>query len=766
MKRNFLRLAFALFSLLLFSLPAFAQQNGYYEIVARHSGRCLDVEQESMAAGARVLQYGCGGWTNQHWKIIDLGTGYYKIVARHSGKVLDVQGGGLTNGTPVWQWDDNGSFAQQWQIIDVGGGYVRIMARHSGKALDVSGGSTTDGAPIHQWDYVGIANQQWLLRPITYYEIVAKHSGKCIDIEQESLATGARAIQFTCGGWANQQFSIVPVGSGYYKIIARHSGKVLDVQLGATTNGTPVWQMDENGTAAQQWQILDVGGGYVRIMARHSGKALDVSGGSTADLAQIHQWDYVGIPNQQWMLSPVGIGIDARSQNGEWSQPTTWPLVAIHTTLLSSSKVLIWSRDKDINGNDVATSTQARIWDPLTNTFTPVTNNRTNMFCAGHTALPDGRILVTGGHNLADGVGLPHTNIFNPADNKWAQSPSPTPPDMNGGRWYPTNTTLSNGDVLVVTGDTGNGHNITPQVWQTAFGSWRSLPTKDFPLYPWMFVSPKDGTVFNAGPDFQTGYLNPTTGVWAVGPTSNGGYRNEGTSVMYDTGKILILGGGAPTNTAERINLNDTFPAWQSAGSMAQGRRHVNATALPDGTVLVTGGTSLGENNEAGAVYQPELWNPAAPLTWTRLARMRIPRLYHSTATLLPDGRVLSTGGGFGGGGTNYYEVEIFSPPYLFKGARPTITSAPPSVGYGQTFTVGTPHASSITKVTLIRLSSVTHSFNEDQRLTTLTNFSVVAGGLNVTAPANGRISPPGYYMLFILKSNGVPSEGRIIRIG
>ncbi len=138
----------------------------YYEIVARHSGKCLDVEGESMDSGARVIQFGCGGWANQQWQVIPVGGGFYKIVARHSGKVLDVQGGGLGNGTPVWQWDENGTPAQQWEIIDVGGGYVRIMARHSGKALDVEGGFTADGTQVHQWDYVGIANQQWLLRPV------------------------------------------------------------------------------------------------------------------------------------------------------------------------------------------------------------------------------------------------------------------------------------------------------------------------------------------------------------------------------------------------------------------------------------------------------------------------------------------------------------------------------------------------------------------------------------------------------------------------
>jgi hypothetical protein len=141
-------------------------QPAYYEIVARHSGKCLDVEGESTASGARVIQFGCGGWPNQQWQIVSVGGGYYKIVARHSSKVLDVQWAGLDNGTPVWQWDENGTAAQQWQIIDVGSGYVRIMARHSGKALDVAGGYTDDGTQVHQWDYVGIPNQQWLLRPV------------------------------------------------------------------------------------------------------------------------------------------------------------------------------------------------------------------------------------------------------------------------------------------------------------------------------------------------------------------------------------------------------------------------------------------------------------------------------------------------------------------------------------------------------------------------------------------------------------------------
>jgi hypothetical protein len=138
----------------------------YYEIVARHSGKCLDVEGESMASGARVIQFVCGGWPNQQWQVIPVGGGYSKIVARHSGKVLDVQWAGLNSGTPVWQWEENGSAAQQWAIIDVGGGYCKIVARHSGKVLDVQWAGLDNNTPVWQWEENGSGAQQWLLRPV------------------------------------------------------------------------------------------------------------------------------------------------------------------------------------------------------------------------------------------------------------------------------------------------------------------------------------------------------------------------------------------------------------------------------------------------------------------------------------------------------------------------------------------------------------------------------------------------------------------------
>jgi Domain of unknown function (DUF1929) len=108
--------------------------------------------------------------------------------------------------------------------------------------------------------------------------------------------------------------------------------------------------------------------------------------------------------------------------------------------------------------------------------------------------------------------------------------------------------------------------------------------------------------------------------------------------------------------------------------------------------------------------------------------------------------------------------AEYYSPPYLFQGARPSISSVPNPISYGTSFTVGTPNASGITKVSLIALGSVTHAFDMGQRLMWLT-FSRTSSGLTVQAPANRNMAPPGYYMLFILTSNGVPSKARIIRL-
>jgi hypothetical protein len=398
------------------------------------------------------------------------------------------------------------------------------------------------------------------------------------------------------------------------------------------------------------------------------------------------------------------------------------------------------------------------LWDPATAAISPAAPAGFNLFCTGHSFLPDGRLFVAGGH-IENNVGLPNSSVYNPFTNTWTDQPL-----MNAGRWYPTNTTLPNGDVLVVSGDIDRTvwNNILPQVWQLASGTWRDLTSAQLglPLYPSMFVAP-NGRVFNAGPQQTTRYLDTSgTGSWSfVADHNYGAIRDYGPAVMYDVGKILIVGGGdPPTATAEVIDLQTATPRWRNVAPMSVPRRQHNATLLPDGSVLVSGGSSgPGWDNADAPVYGTELWNPTSE-TWTPLAPMTQYRGYHSTALLLPDGRVLSSGG------DNHPNAEVFSPPYLFKGARPSITSVPSTWNYGQQFDIQTPDAASITAVNLIRLSAVTHTFNQDQRIVRL-SFTAGSGVVRATAPSNRNLAPPGPYMVFLLNGNGVPSVGRIMKI-
>lgn len=429
---------------------------------------------------------------------------------------------------------------------------------------------------------------------------------------------------------------------------------------------------------------------------------------------------------------------------GQWSPPQDWPITAVHDHLLHTGQVLLWGY-----------SDEAWLWNPATAALTRATRAGFNTFCTGHSFLPDGRLFVTGGH-ISNSVGLAAAATYDPVNDSWSRAP-----DMNAGRWYPTNTTLANGDVLVISGDVDTvvGQNRLPQIWQPATGEWRDLITalSDLALYPFLHLAP-NGRVFVSGPDQPTMYLDTSgTGSWSGVGNSGCCRRDYGSSVLYDDGKVLLVGGGdPPTNTAEVIDLNASTPAWSFVAPMAHRRRQLNATILPDGTVLVTGGSSApGFNNAAGAVYAGELWNPATN-TWTTVASFTKYRGYHSFALLLPDGRVLS------GGGDGNPNAEVYSPGYLFKGPRPVITSAPSVVGYGGRFSVGT--ADQISSVTLLRLSSVTHSFNMEQRINSL-GFTPTGDGLSVSGPRSPELTPPGYYMLFILNGAGVPSVGTIVRV-
>jgi hypothetical protein len=432
---------------------------------------------------------------------------------------------------------------------------------------------------------------------------------------------------------------------------------------------------------------------------------------------------------------------------GKWSAPFAWPIIAVHLSLLPNLKVLSWG--------EVG---QPQVWDPKTKTFT-VASLGTEMFCSGHTFLPDGRLMVTGGHHL-DEHGLPDVNLFHSWTRTWTSAPK-----MAKGRWYPTATTLGNGEVVVLAGrDITKTVVLNPEIW-TGTG-WRALTgaSRSLAYYPRTFVAP-NGRVFYAGERQATSYLSTSgTGSWTSVGNRVYGTRDYGAAVMYEPGKVLYAGGGRTTNTAEVIDLNQPAPVWRWTGSMAFARRHLNATILANGQVLVTGGTGgTAHTDESRAVFAAELWDPSTG-SWTTLASNSVIRGYHSTAVLLRDGRVLVTGSGDSHHATDQRSAEFFSPPYLFRGARPVISSYPSTIRYGRSFFLGTAQSDAVGKVTLVRLGSTTHAFNFNQRFNRL-SFVKTTGGLNITAPATGNLAPPGHYLLFILNRDDVPSNAMPVRL-
>jgi hypothetical protein len=453
---------------------------------------------------------------------------------------------------------------------------------------------------------------------------------------------------------------------------------------------------------------------------------------------------------------------------GRWDAPQFNPIIGINLVQLMTGKFLLWGH-----------LGEPQVWDPVGG-FTEAVNATCTdpqiceLFCAGQAFLPDGSVLVAGGHNeeLGNNNGLLQASIFDGFG--WRATGS-----MSYGRWYPTLVTMGDGRVVAISGDQAPGVGATvPERW--GGGVWTPLTSasRNLQLYPRAFVEPKNGRIFVAGQGNPSLYLNPLgTGSWSAGPTRMVADRSYGSAVMLDDKVIYFGGGGAgacpgnlPQRTGEWIDLAAATPTWKAIAPMSIGRRQLNATILADGTVLISGGTSqCGFTNEAGAVFAAERWNPSAGTdgqgAWTTMATANVVRVYHSTTGLLADGRVLSTGSG-GGGATYQNSYEIYSPPYLFQGPRPSYGLRSNVVRYNSSFTVTTPEAASIRKVHLIRLAASTHAFDPGQRLRSLV-FQAAADGrsLTATAPLSGKIAPPGPYMLFVVNAAGVPSVGQIVRV-
>src|SRR5215216_6461836 len=399
------------------------------------------------------------------------------------------------------------------------------------------------------------------------------------------------------------------------------------------------------------------------------------------------------------LIPPIGASANATAvadplaTTGQWASVIDWQIFGKHMVMLPNGKVLAWPTGQD-----------AFLWDPATQAKVAVPATFGDLHCAAQTLLPDGRVIVAGGVIVSPHDGITVTAIFDPATNLWTNAQP-----MHYPRWYGTTTTLPDGRILATSGDMPGGDRANiPEIYDAATNTWTLMPasaTKDLGLYPEMFVLP-NGKLFKSGGSASTTILDMNAGTWANGPSNafgSSGYAES--SAMYAPGKIIRSGGGDPAfaNTAI-IDMNVGGAQWKQTSPMNFPRRRHNMVILADGEVMAVGGTrsadDLGDGTTTGAVYEAEIWNPATEL-WTVVPRMTKDRMYHSAALLLPDGRVLTAGGENAG----RMNAEIYSPPYLFMGARPEITASPATVSYGSGFSIGvTTDGSPITSVALIGL--------------------------------------------------------------
>ncbi len=433
------------------------------------------------------------------------------------------------------------------------------------------------------------------------------------------------------------------------------------------------------------------------------------------------------------------------------------------------------------------------ITKPGVNTPAPM-----NLFCAGHAQLADGRLLVGGGEREFPGILALH--IFTPGGpggGSWQHAGN-----LQVGRWYPTCVTLNDGRVFIIGGMDlsplgSRGGNANYEVFTPGVGSGLPQPAgllaqAGLMTFPFVFVLPAGRLFIHAGERTQffdvdaMDFVGPVIG-GAGRPDRNGRtYHLQGTSVLlplkpggpvpYRARVMVFGGGGAPgadvrtpaTNTCEVMDTDAPNPGWLLAPSMARPRVMPDAVLLPTGKVLVMNGSSTGiADNGANPVYDTELYDPDTN-TWTQMCRMAVPRLYHATALLLADGRIMTAGTDSMWNPDPFHEsqlrVEFFSPPYLFAGPRPAIANAPGDVAYGADFNVTTPDSATVDEAVMMRCGSATHSFNPDQRYVGLTILGRPAGGLLLQAPPSGFVAPPGRYMLFLLRG-GVPSVAKFVMV-
>uniref|UniRef100_UPI0011EFEAAB galactose-binding domain-containing protein n=1 Tax=Pareuzebyella sediminis TaxID=2607998 RepID=UPI0011EFEAAB len=476
---------------------------------------------------------------------------------------------------------------------------------------------------------------------------------------------------------------------------------------------------------------------------------------------------------------------------GKWSAPIPFGMVPVAVANLPDGRLVAWSskyRDY-FGGADGFTYTE--IFDPFlgpdgTALGEKLSTTNHDMFCPGINNMANGQLLVTGGSSH------PKATLYDFSSDTWIAVDN-----MNVGRGYQGAVTLSDGFAFVFGGSWSgglapNGEKIA-EMWRPETG-WKTLPGLRSDLlfnsndlstevegvyradnHAWLWAAP-NGKIFHAGPGEDMHWFDVSGSGSSIfaGKRGTDTYSMKGTTVMFDIGKLLKVGGapsyasGDPAKDNSYvidINNESSVIVTPTLNNLSFSRTMHNSVVLPNGEVLVTGGLSTAQVFvDEGARLYGEIYSPSTN-QWRTVAGMQIPRTYHSVSILMTDGRVFVGGGGLCQSCANHMDAEIYSPPYLFDGSgnlaqRPTI-SAPDIVDYNSSILVnGSPN---IQEFSLIRMSSATHSTNNEQRRIPVTFSGNGTYALNIP---DRNLLPPGYYMLFGVDDNGVPSIAETMMVG
>ncbi len=461
---------------------------------------------------------------------------------------------------------------------------------------------------------------------------------------------------------------------------------------------------------------------------------------------------------------------------GQWGPILSWPHIAVSAANLPDGRILTFASNERTRFPSGPEFTYAATWDPATGEFIELNNENHDMFCAHLVMLADGRVFINGGRNT---VRL--TTTFDYTTNSWQAIDN-----MNDPRWYPTTVAMPDGEVVTFS---GSGGRDTVERWDEGLGwqrlsiDWSSIANAngfESHWWPYTFLAP-DGNIFHMGPTEEMHWIDPT-GAGSMSSVNlnvpGAAYPKHAAVSFYEPGKVVIAGGAAihadpgnsagSTETAYTVDMNHATPVIDVIDPMIHPRRFANAVMLPNGEMLVVGGNTSGiKFNDTGTVLAPEIWNPQTG-QWREVADMDVPRNYHSLALLLTDGRVLSAGGGLCGCSADHQDAQIYTPPYLFAAdgslaPRPSISAAPQTVGLSEDFSVAA--TSNAQSFSLIRMVATTHGLTTDSRFINVPFTEDTSGNYTLTAHDNPNVMTPGYWMLFVVDADGVPSVAHVLQV-